>query len=157
MASLFKEYINRILMLVSVLVSILILFSCTLYLVLISLEVLFWRFYIYLLWNYVNQLLYALYFHLRGLQICSLVTLVNIWCQISIDQWRASIGLFYGQVCGHISIKFSKGCCNFKMFAFILCFHAAFAFLLLLKHGDVEIKPGPKKKKTIFFLFALEY
>ena len=70
---------------------------------------------------------------------------------LSIDQWRASIGLFYGQVCGHISIKFSKGCCNFKMFAFILCFHAAFAFLLLLKHGDVEIKPGPKKKKTRFF------
>ena len=70
---------------------------------------------------------------------------------ISIDQWRASIGLFYGQVCGHISIKLSKGCCNFKMFAFILCFYAVFAFLLLLKHEDVEFKPGPKKKETRFF------
>ena len=70
---------------------------------------------------------------------------------ISIDQWRASIGLFYGQVCGHISIKLSKGCCNFKMVAFILCFYAVFAFLLLLKHGDVEINPGPKKKETRFF------
>ena len=70
---------------------------------------------------------------------------------ISIDQWRASIGLFYGQVYGHISIKLSKGCCNFKMVAFILCFYAVFAFLLLLKHGDVEINPGPKKKETRFF------
>ena len=70
---------------------------------------------------------------------------------ISIDQWRASIGLFYGQVYGHVSIKLSRGCCNFKMVAFILCFYAVFAFLLLLKHGDVEINPGPKKKETTFF------
>ena len=70
---------------------------------------------------------------------------------ISIDQWRASIGLFYGQVYGHVSIKLSRGCSNFKMVAFILCFYAVFAFLLLLKHGDVEINPGPKKKETRFF------
>ena len=77
---------------------------------------------------------------------------------ISIDQWRASIGLFYGQFCGHISIKLCKGCCNFKMVAFILCFYAVFAFLLLLKHGDAEINPRPKKKETKnFFLFTLEY
>ena len=37
------------------------------------------------------------------------------------------------------------------MVAFILCFYALFAFLLLLKHGDVEINPGPKKKETRFF------
>ena len=70
---------------------------------------------------------------------------------ISIDKWRASIGLFYGQVYVHVSIKLSKGCCNFKMIAFILCFYVVFAFLLLLKHGDVEINPGPKKKETRFF------
>ena len=33
----------------------------------------------------------------------------------------------------------------------MLCFFAAFAFLLLLKHGDVEINPGPKKKEARFF------
>ena len=70
---------------------------------------------------------------------------------ISIDQWRVSIALFYGQVYGHFSIKLNRSCCNFKMVAFILCFYAVFAFLLLLKHGDVEINPGPKKKETRFF------
>ena len=30
-------------------------------------------------------------------------------------------------------------------------FFAAFAFLLLLKYGDVEINPGPKRKGTRFF------
>ena len=32
-------------------------------------------------------------------------------------------------------------------------FFAAFAFSLLLKHGDVEINPGPKRKDTRFFCF----
>ena len=70
---------------------------------------------------------------------------------ISIDQWRASIGLFYGQVYRCFSIKLSGGCCDFKMVGFILCFFAVFAFLFLLKHGDIEINPGPKKKETRFF------
>ena len=48
-------------------------------------------------------------------------------------------------------IKLSRGCCDFKTFTFILCFYAVFAFLLLLKHGDIEINPGPKKKETRFF------
>ena len=52
---------------------------------------------------------------------------------------------------GHVSNKMSIGCCKFKMVAFILCFYVVFAFLLLLKHGDVEINPGPKKKETRFF------
>ena len=30
-------------------------------------------------------------------------------------------------------------------------FFCSFAFLLLLKHGDVEINPGPKKKEARFF------
>ena len=74
---------------------------------------------------------------------------------LSIDQWRAGIGLFYGQVYGHVSIKLSRGCCNFKIVAFILCFYAVFTFLLLLKHEDVEINPGPKKKKQDFFLVCI--
>ena len=52
---------------------------------------------------------------------------------------------------GHVSNKMSICCCKFKMVAFILCFYVVFAFLLLLKHGDVEINPGPKKKETRFF------
>ena len=70
---------------------------------------------------------------------------------ISTDQWRASIGLFYGQVYGHIRIKLSIGKCDLKVVIVMLCFFAAFAFLLLLKHGDVEINPGPKKKEARFF------
>ena len=68
---------------------------------------------------------------------------------ISTDQWRASIGLFYGQVYGHIRIKLSIGSCDLKFI--MLCFFAAFAFLLLLKHGDVEINFEPKKKEARFF------
>ena len=67
---------------------------------------------------------------------------------ISIDQWCASIGFFYGQVYEHFSIKLGRGCCDFKMVGFMLCSFAVFAFLLLLKHEDVEINPGPKKKET---------
>ena len=70
---------------------------------------------------------------------------------VSIDQWYASIGLFYGQVYGHFSIELGRGCCDFKMVGFILCLFAVFSFLLLLKHGDVEINLGPKTKDTIFF------
>ena len=70
---------------------------------------------------------------------------------ISTDQWRASIGLFYGQVYGHIRIKLSIGKCDLKVVIVMLCFFAAFAFLLLLKHGDVEINSGPKKKEARFF------
>ena len=60
MAYFFKDYINCIVMLVSVLASILILLSFSLHLVLISLKVLFWRFYIYLLSNYVSSSLFTL-------------------------------------------------------------------------------------------------
>ena len=33
----------------------------------------------------------------------------------------------------------------------MLCFFAAFAFLLLLEHGDVKVNPGCKKKEARFF------
>ena len=70
---------------------------------------------------------------------------------IIIDQWHWSIGLFYGQVYEHFSIKPSRGCCDFKIVGFISCFFTVFTFLLLLKHRVVEITPGAKKKETIFF------
>ena len=68
---------------------------------------------------------------------------------ISIDQWRASIGLLYGQVYGHLRIKLSIGGCDLKVVIIMLCFFAAFALLLLLRHEDVN--PGPKKKEVRFF------
>ena len=71
---------------------------------------------------------------------------------ISIDQSRAKVGLFHGQVYGHIRIKLSIGFCDLKVVIIMLCFFSAFTFLLLLKYGDVEINPGPKKKKQNFFL-----
>ena len=61
------------------------------------------------------------------------------------------IGLFHGQVYGHITIKLSIDTCDLKVVIIMSCFFAAFAFLLLLKHGDVEINPGPKKKEARFF------
>ena len=54
---------------------------------------------------------------------------------IRIDQWHASIGLFYGQIYGHFSTTLSRGC-DFNVAGFMLCFFAVFTFLLLLKHGD---------------------
>ena len=70
---------------------------------------------------------------------------------ISTGQWRASIGLFYGQDYGQNRIKLTIGQCDLKVVIVMLFFFAALAFLLLLKHGDVEINPGPKKKEARFF------
>ena len=47
---------------------------------------------------------------------------------ISTGQWCASIGLFYGQVYGHIEIKLNIGKCNLKVVIVMLCFFAAFAW-----------------------------
>ena len=74
---------------------------------------------------------------------------------VSIDQWHASIGLFYGQVYGHFSIELGRGCCDFKMVGFMLCLFAVFSFLLLLTYGDVEINLGPKTKDTVFIVFIV--
>ena len=74
-----------------------------------------------------------------------------MWYCKSIHQWRASIGLFYGHVCWHLSTKLGRGCCDFKMVGFLWCCFGVFVFLLLLKHGNVEINPGPKKKEPIIF------
>ena len=70
---------------------------------------------------------------------------------IGIGWWHASTGLFHGQVYGHIRIKLSIGSCDLKAVIIMLCFFAAFTFLLLLQHGDVEVNPGPKKKEVRFF------
>ena len=71
---------------------------------------------------------------------------------ISTDQWRASIGLFFGQVYGHIKIKLSIDSCDLKVVIVMLCFFEAFAFLLLLKHGVSSSILDLRKKKQDFFL-----
>ena len=98
----------------------------------------------------MSFILYASFCHLRGLQI-SFYFLSSCLMSVSIDQWRVSIGLFYGEVYGHIRIKLSIGSCDLKVIIIMLCFYAAFAFLLLLKHGHVEVNPGSKKKEVRFF------
>ena len=76
---------------------------------------------------------------------------------ISTVEWRASIGLFFGQVYGHVKIKLSIDSCDLKVVIVMLCFFAAYAFLLLLKHGDVKVNPVSREKRSkIFFLFLLE-
>ena len=68
---------------------------------------------------------------------------------VSIDQWRSSIGLFYGKV--YVSVKvfntnicLSSVCSN--LFSLVYYFYL-FLFLLLLCNGDVEFNTGPKKNK----------
>ena len=59
---------------------------------------------------------------------------------IDIDQWGASIGIFYALIC-----KLTKSDLNNTEF-FISYFLPIILFLLLLLHGDIESNPGPKKK-----------
>ena len=70
---------------------------------------------------------------------------------ISIDQWRASTGSFCGPVYGPFSFKLSRSSCDLEMVSIMVYFFMAFAFLLLLKHGDIEINAGPRTKGTRFF------
>ena len=71
---------------------------------------------------------------------------------ISIDQWRAAIGLF--RACRYVAIiknsisKYS----NLKALTIFLFFFSTIISLLLVQHGYVEINPGPKKKQPTYFL-----
>ena len=68
---------------------------------------------------------------------------------ISIDQWRASIGISYGHAYALIC-KLTK--LNLKNIEFFIsCFLPTILFLLLLLHGDIESNPGPKKKEQTYF------
>ena len=70
---------------------------------------------------------------------------------VFIDQWRAVIGMFYANL-SCISIKRCR-CIfigqNSKIILFFFC--SLFVLILLLKHGDIEINPGPKKKLSNVF------
>ena len=70
---------------------------------------------------------------------------------VYINQWRAVVGLFYANL-SCISIK--RCLClfigqNSKIIIFFFC--SFFVLILLLKHGDIEIDPGPKKKLSKCF------
>ena len=70
---------------------------------------------------------------------------------VYIDQWRAVIGLFYANT-SCISIKRCRSLFmgeNSKIIIFFFC--SFFVLILLLKHGDIEINPGPKKKLSKCF------
>ena len=70
-----------------------------------------------------------------------------------IDEWRASIDIFYGHA---LLCKLTKLNLNNIDF-FILYFLPIMLFLLLLLHGDIESNPGPKKKRAdLFFVMSLE-
>ena len=62
---------------------------------------------------------------------------------VYIDQWRAVIGMFYANL-SCISIKRCR-CYGFCSFCVLI---------LLLKHGDIEINPGPKKKLAKCFSYC---
>ena len=68
---------------------------------------------------------------------------------ISIDQWHALIGLFYGYAYA-LNHKLTKLNLNNIEF-FISYFLPIILFLLLLLHGDIESNPGPKKKEQTYF------
>ena len=68
---------------------------------------------------------------------------------ISIDQSRASIGIFYGHAYALIC-KLNKLDLN-DIEIFISYFLPIILFLLLLLHVDIESNLGPKKKEQTYF------
>ena len=65
---------------------------------------------------------------------------------VCIDQWRAVIGIFYANL-SCIPIKRCRCMVigqNSKIILFFFC--SFFVLILLLKHVDIEINPGPTKK-----------
>ena len=69
---------------------------------------------------------------------------------ISIDHWRASIGILYGHAYALICNLTTLNLNNIQLF--ISYFLPTILFLLLHLHGDIESNPGPKKKEHLFFV-----
>ena len=70
---------------------------------------------------------------------------------ISIDLWHAAVGLFgahrYAAIIKETIWKYS----NLKALTILLFFYSTIIFLLLVKHSDIEINPGPQKKQPKYF------
>ena len=60
---------------------------------------------------------------------------------VNIEPWRASIGLFQ-PILGLQAVSEFRGLrvVNYKVIVFLV--------LLLLSHGDIEVNPGPKRKRS---------
>ena len=63
---------------------------------------------------------------------------------IGINQWRATIGLFWDDK--HCSSKNNLNHVKNLNFQFVF-----FLALLLITHGDIETNPGPKSKNSKYF------
>ena len=73
---------------------------------------------------------------------------------ISTDQWRAGIGLFYGQAYGHIRIKLSIGSCDLKVVIAMLCFLKLLFFYFSWNMGmSTSILDLREKMQGFFSLF----
>ena len=70
---------------------------------------------------------------------------------ISTDQWRAGIGLFYGQAYEHIRIKLSIGSCDLKVVIAMLCFLQLLFFYFSWNMGMSTSILGLRKKMQGFF------
>ena len=70
---------------------------------------------------------------------------------ISIDQWRAAVGLFRARRYAAIIKKTIWKYSNLKALTILLFFYSTIIFLLLVQHGDIEINPGPQKKLPKYF------
>ena len=68
---------------------------------------------------------------------------------ICIDQWHASIGIFYGHAYALICKLTKLNLNNIEIF--ISYFLPLIFFLLLLLHDDTESNPGLKKKEQTYF------
>ena len=97
-------------------------------------------------------------FVIQSLFFMLLLRATNSFCSyhwilmsVYIDQWRAVIGLFYANL-SCISIKRCR--CMFighNSTIIIFFFCSFFVLILLLKHGDIEINPGPKENRSKSF------
>ena len=69
---------------------------------------------------------------------------------VNIDQWRAGIGRFHSRtVISKTKNKFSDPIIIFK--CMLTFFYNIFLSILVLKAGDIELNPGPKKIPFSYF------
>ena len=66
------------------------------------------------------------------------------------DKWRAGIGTFHGRIFFSTT---KRACCDSINIckSFLNFFYSLFLSILVLKAGDIELKPGPKKKSHSCF------
>ena len=76
---------------------------------------------------------------------------------ISIDQYRAAIGLFYVSTYRKITSKFQNGTTVGSFFDTNISYFLLVAFSLLIISCDIEINPGPKDNKVNLSLISVNF